>query len=59
SSIEEGIKDCIDMGVEVYIDKASLKEEYVEPERLVEGAKIVNSQEIAEIIKNSDLTMIF
>ncbi|MFN3740538.1 MAG: DsrE family protein [Thermodesulfovibrionales bacterium] len=59
SSTEEGIKDCIDMGVEVYVDRASLKEEYVEPDRLIDGLKIVNSHEIAEIIKNSDLTMIF
>lgn len=59
SSIEEGIRDCIDMGVEVYVDKASLKEEYVEPDKLVDGVKIVNSHEIAEIIKSSELTMIF
>ncbi len=59
SSIEEGIRDCIDMGVEVYVDKASLKEEYVEPDRLIDGVKIVNSHEIAEIIKSSELTMIF
>lgn len=59
SSMEEGIKDCIDMGVEVYVDKASLKDEYIEPERLIDGVKIVNSHEIAEIIKAADLTMIF
>lgn len=59
SSIKEGIKDCIDMGVEVYVDKASLKEEYLEPEGLVDGVKIVNSHEIAEIIKTTELTMIF
>lgn len=59
SSIEEGIRDCIDMGVEVYVDKASLKEEYIEPDRLIDGVKIVNSHEIAEIIKTSELTMIF
>lgn len=59
SSIEEGIKDCINMGVEVYVDKASLKEEYVEPDRLVDGVKIVNSHEIAEIVKTADLTIIF
>ncbi len=59
SSIEEGIKDCIDMGVDVYLDKASLKEEYTEPEEIIEGVKIINGHEIAEIIKTSDLTMIF
>lgn len=59
SSIEEGIRDCIDMGVEIYVDKASLKEEYIEPDRLIDGVKIENSHEIAEIIKSSELTMIF
>ncbi len=59
SSIEEGIRDCIDMGVEVYLDKGSLKDEYTEPEEIIEGVKIINSHEIAEFIKTADLTMIF
>lgn len=59
SSMEEGIKDCIDMGVEVYVDRLSMKEEFLEPDRLIEGVRIVNSHEIAEIIKTSELTMIF
>lgn len=59
SSIEEGIKDCIEMGVEVCLDKSSLKEHFTEPEEIMDGVKIINSHEIAEVIKSSDLTMIF
>ncbi len=59
SNIEDGIRDCIDMGVEVLADKASLKEEYVEPQRLIDGVRVLNGHEIAEIIKDSDVTMIF
>lgn len=59
SSIEEGIRDCIDLGVEIYVDKSSMKEDYLESDRLVEGVKIVNSHEIAEMIKSTELTMIF
>lgn len=59
SSIEDALKDCIDMGVEVYADKSSMKEEYIEPDRLIDGVRVVNSHEIAEIIKTTDLTMIF
>ncbi|MCX7794727.1 MAG: DsrE family protein [Thermodesulfovibrionales bacterium] len=59
SSIEEGIRDCINMGVEVYVDKTSLKEEYIDTDGLIDGVRIVNSHEIAEIIKTADVTMIF
>lgn len=58
-SIEEGIRDCIDMGVEVVVDRASLKEEHLELNDLVEGVKVLSSYEVAEIIKDSDTVMIF
>ncbi len=59
SKIEDGIKDCIDMGVEVLVDKSSMKEQYLEVDHLVDGVKIVNSHEIAEVVKESDTVMIF
>ncbi len=59
SNIQEGIKDCIDMGVEVLVDKLSMKEQYIDAEYLIDGVKILNSHEIAGIIKESDVTMIF
>jgi predicted peroxiredoxin len=59
ASIEDGIKDCIDMGVEVYADKISVREQHLEPSDMVDGVKIVNSTEIAELIKEAKTTMIF
>ncbi|RME65590.1 MAG: hypothetical protein D6778_06070 [Nitrospirae bacterium] len=58
-SIEDGIKDCIDMGVQVVVDRSSLKEEHLEVTDLVEGVKVLNSYELAELIKNSDTVMLF
>lgn len=57
--IEEGIRDCIDMGVDVYVEKVSLKEQQLEAEDLVEGVVIANSYEVSEIIKDSDTVMVF
>jgi len=59
TNLENTLKDCIDMGVEVLVDKSSMKEHYLEVDNLVDGVKIVNSHEIAEVVKESDRVMIF
>jgi len=58
-NMESGIIDCVDMGAEVYADKMSMEEAGLEDGDLVEGVRISNSIEIADIINNSDTTMIF
>jgi sulfur relay (sulfurtransferase) DsrF/TusC family protein len=58
-NMESGIIDCVDMGAEVYADKMSMEEAGLEAGDLVEGVRISNSVEIAEIISNSDTTLIF
>jgi sulfur relay (sulfurtransferase) DsrF/TusC family protein len=58
-NMEDGIFDCIDMGADVYADKSSMEEEHLEDSDLAEGVRIVTSSEIADIISNSDTTMIF
>jgi len=58
-SAGEGIQDCIDMGVEVYADELSLKNERLNKDGIVEGVIISNSTEVAEIIKEDCTTMIF
>lgn len=58
-NMEAGLVDCIDMGAEVYADKASLKEEGLEGKDVVDGVIIAGSSDIAEIIANTDTTMIF
>ncbi|HTZ17198.1 MAG TPA: DsrE family protein [Dissulfurispiraceae bacterium] len=59
ASIEEGIRDCIDMGVEVSVDGESLKAAGMGPQDLIDGAKILDGPEIAAIIKDAGTTMIF
>jgi sulfur relay (sulfurtransferase) DsrF/TusC family protein len=55
----DGIQDCIDMGVAVYADEASLKREQIDNDRIIEGVTITNGAEIADIIGTTDTTMIF
>ncbi|MBI5212367.1 MAG: DsrE family protein [Nitrospirae bacterium] len=59
SSIEEGIKDCIDMGAAVYADKASMKDHHLDSGDIIEGVTIANGSDIADVINGSDVTMIF
>jgi len=55
----EGIRDCIDMGIDVYADKLSLKDSHLETDEIEEGVIVASSPEIAEIVKESDTIMIF
>jgi sulfur relay (sulfurtransferase) DsrF/TusC family protein len=55
----DGIQDCIDMGVAVYADEASLKREQLDDDSIIEGVTITNGAEIADIIGKTDTTMIF
>jgi predicted peroxiredoxin len=55
----EGIRDCIDMGVDVYADKLSLKDSHLEVDEIEKGVIIASSSEIAEFVKESDTTIIF
>lgn len=57
-SIESGIRDCIDMGVEVYVDKVSL-DANLQDNDIIDGVIIANSPEIARLIKESDTTILF
>lgn len=59
TNLEGALKDCIDMGVEVYADKVSLREQHVDAGDMVDGVKIVNDAEIAETVKEAKTTMIF
>ncbi|MFZ6017477.1 MAG: DsrE family protein [Nitrospirota bacterium] len=59
TNLETALKDCIDMGVEVYADKLSLKEQHIDTEELIESVRLANSAEIAEMVKEAKTTMIF
>jgi sulfur relay (sulfurtransferase) DsrF/TusC family protein len=55
----EGIQDCMDMGVAVFADEASLKKEQIDKDRIIAGVTISTSAELADIISKTDTTMIF
>ncbi|MBM4141224.1 MAG: hypothetical protein FJ242_07060 [Nitrospira sp.] len=60
TNLEEALKeDCLEMAVGVYADKLSLREQRLELTDLVEGIKVANGIEIAELIKESKATIIF
>lgn len=58
-NLGESVEDIIDMGGEVLIEKASMKELGLEPENLAEGVNIVSSYELGQAVIESDKTMIF
>jgi sulfur relay (sulfurtransferase) DsrF/TusC family protein len=58
-SAEEGIRDCLDMGVAIYADKASLADAGLSADDIVEGIVIADDSGIAGAVKESDTTMIF
>ena len=58
-SAGEGIKDCIDMGVAVYADEASLKRELIGKDGLIEGVTFASGSEIAALIAQTGTTLIF
>jgi tRNA 2-thiouridine synthesizing protein D len=50
---------CIEMGAEVYADRESLTDCFLDPADLVEGIKVVEAAEIARLIKEAKTTFIF
>ncbi len=59
TNLEGALKDCVEMGVAVYADAASLKAYHLGPDGLVEDVKPVSGEKIAELIKRAKAAMIF
>jgi len=59
TNLEDTLKDCLDMGVTVYADIASLKAQRVASNDLAENVKLVGVKEIAGLLKEAKATMIF
>ncbi len=59
TDLEGTLKDCLEMGVAVYADVASLKAQRVASDDLVENVKLVVSKEIAGLLKDAKAIMIF
>ena len=59
TNLEGTLKDCLEMGVSVYADVASLKAQRVASDDLVASVKMVNRKEIAGLLQEAKATMIF
>lgn len=59
TNLEEHVKDIIDLGGEVIVEKASLREFGLAPEDIINGAKIASTYDISETVKSADKIMIF
>src|SRR5512147_2382266 len=51
TNLEGALKDCLEMGVAVYADLASLKAQGVATNDLVENVKLIGPQEIAGLVE--------
>ncbi len=59
TNLEATLKDCAEMGVEVFVDSLSLIEQDLKKEDIVEGVKVVDESAIAALLKQAGSTMIF
>jgi sulfur relay (sulfurtransferase) DsrF/TusC family protein len=58
-SVEEGIRDCLNMGAAVYVDSKSMETAGIEVSDLIDGVTISSQTEIAALIKGSRTAIIF
>jgi tRNA 2-thiouridine synthesizing protein D len=59
TNLEATLKDCAEMGVEVFADHLSLIEHGLKKEDIVEGVQAANEDDIAKLIRAAATTMIF
>jgi len=59
TNLEGALKDCLDMGVSVYADSASMKTLGIMTKDLVENVKLITSKKIAGLMNEAKSTMIF
>lgn len=59
TNLESALKDCLDMGVPVYADAASVRARGVAAADLAENVKLVGTKEIAGLLSEARSTMIF
>ncbi len=58
-SVEDGVRDCIDMGVSVFAETASLDDEKLSDTNLIEGVLRAGFDKIGEVLKAPGTVMIF
>ncbi|MBI5378538.1 MAG: DsrE family protein [Nitrospirae bacterium] len=58
-NLEETLRECMDLGVEVYAERSSVGEQRLAGEALLDGVRILDGAEIAERMKAAVTTLIF
>jgi predicted peroxiredoxin len=59
TNLESTLKDCVEMGVEVFADNLSLIDHGLKKEDIIEGVEIAGESDIAALLKEADTSMIF
>ncbi|MBI5641428.1 MAG: DsrE family protein [Nitrospirae bacterium] len=59
TNLEATLKDCKEMGAEIFADNLSVIEYGLRKEDMVEGVAVANESDIAAMLKQADTTMIF
>ncbi len=59
TNLGAALKDCIDMDVEVLVEQSSLMENNISEGDIVDGVRVASIDEIAQLLKKADSTMIF
>jgi sulfur relay (sulfurtransferase) DsrF/TusC family protein len=59
TGLEETLRDCLDMGVEVLLEEASVKSWGLSRDELPQSARLVSTQEAAQVLKKAGKTFIF
>lgn len=59
TNLGETLNDCIDMDVKVYADTLSIEEHFRESADIIDGVTLIDSVQIAELIKDARTTFIF
>ncbi len=58
-SVEDGVRDCIDMGVATFAEAKSLDEELISDTDVIDGVQRAGFDKIGEVLKTSGTVMIF
>ncbi len=58
-SVEDGIRDCIDMGVTVFAEAKSLDEERISDTDIIDGVQRAGFDKIGEVLRAHGTVMIF
>jgi len=59
TNLESTLKDCVEMGVDVYADHLSLALQSVKKEELPDGVQVMSESDMASLVQEADQTMIF